>query len=151
MDGRLVPFGYRVEYRKLVVQDDEAAVVRLIFERFLKLGSATRLAAELQAQDLRTRLGRPIDKGYIYKLLSNRTYVGLAVHKGTAYPGEHQAIVSQDLWDKVHSIMAESPRSRACKTRAQTPALLKGLLFAPNGMAMTPPTPGAAASSTATM
>jgi site-specific DNA recombinase len=34
--------------------------------------------------------------------------------------------------------MQESPRSRACKTRAQTPALLKGLLFAPNGMAMTP-------------
>ncbi|WP_244465827.1 recombinase family protein [Devosia soli] len=127
--GGLVPFGYRVENRKLVLREDEAAVVRQIFERFLKLGSATRLAQELQEQDLRTRSGKPIDKGYIYKLLSNRTYVGLAVHKGTAYPGEHEPIISQELWDKVHSIMAVSPRSRACKTKAQTPALLKGLLF----------------------
>ena len=42
-----------------------------------------------------------IDKGYLYKLLNNRVYVGEAVHKGTAYPGEHKAIISQALWDKV--------------------------------------------------
>jgi site-specific DNA recombinase len=136
--GGLVPFGYRVDSRRLVIREDEAAIVRTIFERFLKLGSATLLAKELGEQNLRTRSGKPIDKGYIYKILGNRIYIGMAVHKGTAYPGEHQAIISQDLWDKVHAIMAESPRSRACKTRAQTPALLKGLLFAPNGMAMTP-------------
>ncbi|WP_127752672.1 recombinase family protein [Devosia sp. 1566] len=136
--GGLVPFGYRVENRKLRVREDEAEIVRTIFARFLKLGSATLLAKELGEQNLCTRSGKPIDKGYIYKLLGNRTYLGLAVHKGTAYPGEHEAIISHELWDKVHAIMEESPRSRACKTRAQTPALLKGLLFAPNGVAMTP-------------
>jgi DNA invertase Pin-like site-specific DNA recombinase len=136
--GGLVPFGYRVENRKLLAREDEAEIVRTIFARFLKLGSATLLAKELGEQNLCTRSGKPIDKGYIYKLLGNRTYLGLAVHKGTAYPGEHEPIVSRDLWDKVHAIMEESPRSRACKTRAQTPALLKGLLFAPNGIAMTP-------------
>lgn len=71
-------------------------------------------------------------------MLNNRTYVGLAVHKGTAYPGEHQAIIDQALWDKVHSILQESPRARACRTRAETPALLKGLLFGPTGRAMSP-------------
>jgi hypothetical protein len=60
------------------------------------------------------------------------------VHKGTAYPGEHKAIVSRTLWDKVHSILAESPRRRAGQSRAQTPALLKGLIFGPTGRAMTP-------------
>src|SRR6185312_6124003 len=52
--------------------------------------------------------------------------------------GEHQAIISQDLWDKVHTILADSPRQRAARTRAQTPALLKGLIFGPTGRSMTP-------------
>ena len=71
-------------------------------------------------------------------MLNNRTYLGLAVHKGTAYPGEHAAIIDQDLWDKVHAILAENARTRSARTRAQTPALLKGLLFGPTGAAMSP-------------
>ncbi len=132
------PLGYDVRDRKLVVNAAEAATVRMIFERFLTVGSATTLARTLAAEGGTTKRGRPIDKGDIYKLLSNRVYIGEAVHKGTAYPGEHEAIISPTLWDKVHSIIATSPRTRASNTRAQTPALLKGLLFGPTGCAMTP-------------
>jgi site-specific DNA recombinase len=60
------------------------------------------------------------------------------VHKGSAYPGEHKAIIDRRLWDKVQSILRESPRLRAARTRAQTPALLKGLIFGPTGCAMSP-------------
>ena len=31
------------------------------------------------------------------------TYVGEAVHKGTAYPGEHEPIIDRKLWDEVHA------------------------------------------------
>jgi hypothetical protein len=55
-----------------------------------------------------------------------------------AYPGEHQAIIDRTLWDRVHTVLRESPRKRAANTRAQTPALLKGLIFGPTGRAMTP-------------
>ena len=65
----------------------------MIFERFLTIGSATILARTLHAEGVTMRNGRPIDKGYLYKLLNNRIYVGDAVHKGTAYPGEHSAII----------------------------------------------------------
>ncbi len=85
-----------------------------------------------------TPRGKPIDKGWLYKLLTNRLYVGDAVHKGTAYPGEHQAIVTLALWDKVHAVLQESPRKRAADTRTSTPALLKGLIFGPTGCAMSP-------------
>ena len=60
------------------------------------------------------------------------------MHKGVAYPGEHAPIISQSLWDKSQSILRESPRTRACRSRASTPALLKGLLFGPSGRAMSP-------------
>ena len=136
--GGSVPLGYVVQDRKLVVHEADAAVVRSMFERFLHIGSATVLAQELRAEGVLTTKGRPIDKGYLYKCLSNRTYLGLAIHKGTAYPGEHAPIVSQDLWDKVHAILAENACTRSARTRAQTPALLKGLIFGPTGAAMSP-------------
>jgi hypothetical protein len=136
--GGNVPLGYVVRDRKLVTHDAEAATVRMIFDRFSAVGSATTLARALAAEGVTTKSGRPIDKGALYKLLNNRVYVGEAVHKGTAYPGEHQAIIRRELWDKVHSILQQSPRIRAANTRARTPALLKGLLFGADGRAMTP-------------
>ena len=136
--GGYVPLGYDVRDRKLVINEAEAATVRMIFERFVTIGSATTLAKALAAEGVLNKRGKLIDKGFLYKLINNRVYLGDAVHKGTAYPGEHEAIIDHDLWDKVHSILQESPRLRAKNTRRQTPALLKGIIFTETGAAMTP-------------
>ena len=136
--GGYVPLGYDVEDRKLLVNDAEAASVRRIFERFVELGSATVLARELRRDGFRNKQGTLIDKGYLYRLLNNRVYRGEAVHKGKAYPGEHDAIIDNDLWDRTHAILQESPRKRANNSRSRTPALLKGLIFSDTGAAMTP-------------
>jgi len=136
--GGWAPLGYDVKDRKLVVKEAESATVRMIFQRFAKTGSATKLARALIAEGVTNKRGKPLDKGDLYKLLNNRVYVGEAVHKGTPYPGEHEAIIDRRLWDKVHAILQESPRKRAAQSRTQTPALLKGLLFGPDGAAMTP-------------
>jgi DNA invertase Pin-like site-specific DNA recombinase len=143
------PLGYDVCDRKLLVNEPEAALVLRVFERFLSLGSATLLVKELNAEGCRTKSwtsrsgrhheGRPFDKGAIYKVLNNRVYLGEAVHKGNAYPGEHDAIVDRALWDRVHTILAENARRRGNRTRAATPALLKGLLHCTAcGAAMSP-------------
>jgi hypothetical protein len=136
--GGTVPLGYDVRDRKLVVNEAEAETVRMIFKRFAALGSATKLAQELCAEGITTKRGRAIDKGSLYQILGNRTYVGLAVHKGKSYPGQHEAIIDQALWDKAHAVLAVSPRTRANENRAKVPALLKGLIFAPGGSAMSP-------------
>ena len=136
--GGWAPLGYDVKDRKLVVNEAEADTVRAIFERFVESGSTTTLARNLRTDGILTKRGRPIDKGDIYKTLNKRVYIGEAVHKGTSYPGEHQAIIEHSLWDKAHAILRESPRTRATRTRAQTPALLKGLLFGPDGSAFSP-------------
>ncbi|MBY0303641.1 MAG: recombinase family protein [Sphingomonas sp.] len=136
--GGFVPMGYDVVDRKLVINEAEAATVQHLFNRFVTLGSATLLTRELVANGALTKRGKPIDKGFLYKLFRNRLYLGEAVHKGTSYPGEHQGIIDQPLWDQVHAILQESPRQRAANTRAQVPALLKGLIFTDRGIAMTP-------------
>lgn len=136
--GGYIPLGYDVQDRKLVVNDSEAASVRRIFERFVELGSATVLARELRRDGFRNKQCTLIDKGYLYRLLNNRVYRGEAMHKGKAYPGEHDAIIGEGLWDRVHAILQESPRKRANNSRTQAPALLKGLIFCETGAAMTP-------------
>jgi site-specific DNA recombinase len=130
--------GYDVAGRKLVINEAEAATVRHMFQRFVELGSATLLTRELVAKGTLNKRGKPIDKGFLYKLFRNRVYLGEAVHKGTSYPGEHQAIMTAELWDQVHAILQESPRQRAANTRTQTPAMLRGLIFTDRGIAMTP-------------
>ncbi len=82
------------------------------------------------------------------KMLNNRIYVGDAVHKGTAYPGGHSAIIPRQLLDKVHSILTESPRKRAASARTGAGAA-QGLLFGPTGCAMAPTHLRKAAGSTA--
>jgi len=72
---------------------------------------------------LRNKRGALIDKGFIYKVINNRVYIGEAVHKGTSYPGEHEAIVSRDLWEIIeleqidNSYGADRRRLRVRKLR----------------------------------
>ncbi|MEO1610643.1 MAG: recombinase family protein, partial [Pseudomonadota bacterium] len=136
--GGVPPYGYRVENRKLVEDEERAADVRWIFARFIEIGSGTELAREAAKQGIRTLKGNRIDKKYLYRMLNNRVYIGEVVHKGDSYPGEHDAIIDRATWDKVHTILQESPRRRAARTRAGTPVLLKGLLFGPDGAAFSP-------------
>ena len=137
MGGR-VPLGYDVRDRKLVVNDAEAVVIRRVFEGFAELESGTELTKVLRAEGITTKQGKAINKGDIYKLLNNPTYVGDAAHKGQVYAGEHKAIITRDLWDRVHATLQESPRARANKNRSQSQALLNGLIFGADGRAMSP-------------
>ena len=136
--GGWAPLGYDIQDRKLLVNEPEAKLVRSIFTRFARGKSGTRLIQTLAREGARNKQGKPIDKGYLYRVLNNRVYIGEAIHKGETHPGEHEAIVTRDLWDKVHAVLQESPRKRGAHTRARTPAILKGLIFGPTGVPMTP-------------
>ena len=69
------------------------------------------------AIDRVAKSGKPVEKGYLYRIITNPVYVGEARHKGTSYPGEHKAIVDRKLWDRVQAILKESPRKRAASSR----------------------------------
>jgi site-specific DNA recombinase len=146
--GGIPPLGYDVENRRLIPNAKEAKTVRHIFERFIKLGSSTQLVKELRldgvtskawtTQEGRMREGKPIDKSLIYKILSNRVYLGEIRHRDRWYAGEHPPIVESSLWDAAQAILASNPRVRANDTRARVPFLLKGIVQGSDGRALTP-------------
>ena len=131
-------YGVDRERKRLVVNDEEAALVQRIFSDFVKTGSTTTLAQALTAEgyttkawitkDGRHRPGKPWNKVLVYRVLNNPLYIGEVTHKGERYPGEHEPIVTRRLWDQAHSILERNCRTRGVRTRTKTPALLRGII-----------------------
>lgn len=138
--GGTPPLGYDVDPNRtaLIVNPEEARLVRHIFKRFTEIGSPITIAQELNKKGITTkswmtkngtfREGKTWHKMHIYRVLYNRTYLGEVMHKDKTYPGEHEAIVSRDLWERAHAIIENSKRNRSQHVRAKSPALLKGII-----------------------
>jgi site-specific DNA recombinase len=136
------PFlGYDIdrERKRLIVNPAEAEIVRQIFESFIRTRSNLVVARELNAKGHRTKQYKAIKNGkvlggkrwnkvYVYRVVTNRKYLGEVVHKGQSYPGEHEAILNRRLWDDAQRIMAENYHARSTKTRQKAPALLTGII-----------------------
>jgi len=158
--GGVVPLGYDVRERKLVVNEGEAATVRQIFAQFLELGSMQDLQAELAEAGIRSKAwvssrgnsfgGAALSRGALYFVLQNRAYVGEVTHKGNRYAGEHDAIVERDVFDAVQAMLAAA-RGWKGRRRGNTQNLLAGVLWNDNGVRLTLSTPQSAACGTATM
>ena len=140
--------GYDVKDRKLVVNEAEAAIVRMIFRRYLELGSVRGLKAALDEEGVVSKQrtasdgspygGKSFSRGALYLMLQNRIYRGEIVHKDAAYPGEHAALVEEDLWTSVQRRLEANGVERG-KRQASAPSnLLTGVLFDASGQAMTP-------------
>jgi site-specific DNA recombinase len=146
--GGPVPLGYDVLDRRLVVNGAEADLVRLIMARYLELGSVPKLVAWLQDEGYTTKVqhrasgphrgGCKFTRGTLYHLLANRIYLGELSHKGEHFAGEHEAIVSQDLFDEVQAMLRTNSSGSSRRIRAAATSLLTGLMFDGEGRAMTP-------------
>ncbi|MBM6595050.1 recombinase family protein [Microvirga pudoricolor] len=140
--GGHVPFGYRVESRKLVIDPDEASTVRLIFERYLALGSLPALQQEMRDKGVVTRKrgqavgGIAFTNGPLAHLLRNRIYLGEINHKGHSHKGEHEAIIPDELFEAVQNRLSRNHHDK--RLRIESGALLLGRLADDRGHPMTP-------------
>jgi len=131
--------GYDVDRQahKLVVNPVEAKIVRHIFKRFAEIGSGLTIAKELNAKGITTkswttregkhRHGKQWNASLIYRMLSNRIYLGETVHKGEIYRGEHEAIISKRQWDAAQAMIRANPR-KTQRRHESVPALLGGII-----------------------
>ncbi len=146
--GGNVPLGYDVRERRLIVNDAEAETVRMIFRRYAELGSVRLLRHELDRLGVVSKRregaggvlagGNRLSRGALYTLLQNPIYRGEIGHQGKVYPGQHDAIIDGELWQRVQLKLAGNRQSRAFGETAEEPSLLAGLIVDGDGQRMTP-------------
>jgi hypothetical protein len=130
-----------------MVNAQEAAQVREIYEIAAKTESLEATLRAIQARGFQTKnwktragrrhAARPFSRMTLRLLLSNVLYTGAVNHKGTVYPGEHERVVDQELWERVNAELKErSTDQRGRAHRTQTPPLKEMLFCAACGSAM---------------
>jgi DNA invertase Pin-like site-specific DNA recombinase len=134
--GGMVPLGYDIKDRQLIVNENEAEQLREIFQLYLELGCVKKLKARLDESGARTKIrnsqsghsygGAAYSRGGLYKILQNRIYIGEIHHKAQFYPGLHAPIIDREQWEKVRALMAENIHARHFSKNIKSPSLLRG-------------------------
>ena len=143
----LVPYGYTYDRAKqtLLRDPEEATVVRRIYEQAARLVSPTEIANVLSADGVRTksriyqrRNGTKVRVGgirfrsdTIRRVIRNFIYSGQLRMHGQVFPGQHEALVPADLWERANAAIRQSLQPARCflNTRDKHFHLLKGVLF----------------------
>ena len=138
--GGYPPFGYERKDKKLIPHPQQAAILKSLFKQYHSLKSVGKLLDWVRENNVQTSLGKPFTKINLHRILSNRVYIGEVGHKGTWYPGLHQALVSTELFSSVQQIIEDHQVNRV---RHDThPSFLAGKLFDDNGNRMSPKASG---------
>jgi site-specific DNA recombinase len=130
--------GYDVAGGKLVPNEAETDLVRLIFDLYTQREGLLPVVKEINGRGWRNKLwttkkgaergGRPFNKNTLYYLLTNVTYIGKVRYKDEIYEGEQEAIIDDGLWQRVQAKLKRNGRAGGAAARNRRGALLKGLL-----------------------
>jgi site-specific DNA recombinase len=146
--GGPVPLGYRLQDRVLLIEPDEAATVRALFERYVETQSVQQVVDELNEQGHRTKVrhlrddrvrgGVAFSRGAVAQLLKNPIYIGKVRHNGELFEGQHEAIIDTVLWEEAERIRSENGSERKLGKKLLAPSLLTGMIIGPDDRPMTP-------------
>ena len=144
--GGKPPVGYRIENRRLVIEESEIEVAQLIFDRYLALGNVRDLKFELDKKGIlspirqtlkgKTYGGAKFSRGALYAILKNPAYIGKVPHKSKTYDGLHDGIIDSYTWQQVQNRLEQQTVSK--QKRMTGKHILKGLLYDPEGTVYSP-------------
>lgn len=135
------PIGYlnvteNIDGRKIntvKVDPERAPFVKLAFELYATRDKTFQdIADELTDRGLRTRPTQrhpagPISDSKIQQMLRDRYYLGEVRYKGETYPGRHEPLISEELFNQVQQLMDE--RGYARERRKRHDHYLKGTIW----------------------
>lgn len=121
--------GYKVDSeRRYYVDEEEAKIVREIFERYASGETVADIIRDLNRRKLTTSLGKPFNKNSVHRILNNRRYIGYYLYKGQETPGGMPRIIEDELFERVHYILDRNKKAPA-RARGREEYLLTTKLF----------------------
>ena len=149
--GGIPPLGYNIdpESRKLIINEEEAESVRIIFDMYSKGYGYSAILDKLHEQGKKTKAGNEFQKNSLYSILSNPKYQGMYVYNrcsaktsvGTRnthlykedediifVEGGCPQIVDTEIYEKVQAILTEHKHTGG-RANAKENYLLSGKVF----------------------
>ncbi len=136
--GGKVPLGYLKKDKKLVIHNEDAQKVQMLFEKYLELKSVPKLMQYFKGNEIKTKTDKYFSKGQLYHLLANKVYIGKITHKDKIYDGEHEAIICDEIFEEVQKLLYENKVDKTCGVKSSSNSLLAGLIYDDLGNKMTP-------------
>jgi site-specific DNA recombinase len=108
------PFGYlrNEKTREVEIVPAEAEYIKMAFELAASGTYTHQMIADVLNKKFKTRKGNNWSKDTVTSLLRNEFFYGMVAHLDEIRPGQHQPIISKELYEKVQEITT---------TRARTP------------------------------
>lgn len=112
--GGFIPTGYDYDSNLgiLKINEYEAMQVREVFDLFINRMPIFTIMVHMNNKGYRTKYGEWKEQT-IRGMLSRRIYIGEIVHKGNVYEGQHESIISLEVFNKAQKILAEREISNA--------------------------------------
>ena len=146
--GGTVPLGYRAHGRTLKIDEEEAQIIRTLYNLYRDHGSLREVKERAQALGIRSRRRERADgqvtgggvmlRGHIHHILSNPIYAGRIRHKDQMHDGQHHAIIDPDLWDEVQKMLKDGAAKGRGSVGKASRSPLAGKLFDETGDRLTP-------------
>jgi len=123
---------------RIVINPKEAAIVRKIFNTYIEKRSLLSVTMIMNDLGCTTKLhtsetgkkfgGIQFRSNGMQQILRNPLYIGRVPYQGELYPGEHEAIISEEIFQKTQSILVENRPEWKMTKKAKHIGLLTGLL-----------------------
>lgn len=143
-------YGYNLKNGKLIINDDEAKIVRLIFSKYVyeKKGGNT-IARELNIAGIKPKYSNEWSSNAIIKIIKNEKYCGDLLQKKTCttdflnhkktenndiepkilIKNHHEAIISRELWEQAQEELKKRTRSKSENSRHSIKYWCSGKIF----------------------
>lgn len=132
--GKYLPYGYRKENKRLVIDEEESKVIELIFDSYLKGLGTVKIANKLNQMGILTRYNKVAESvdfkglkkegkdfswvdGTVYSILTNPTYIGEKTGRNTLSEMRlnSPAIIKKDIFEEVQQKLKSTKRTKSKK------------------------------------
>jgi len=146
--GGYAPIGYIGHERTLVIDEVNANLIRIVYKRYLEVGTIRRLKTDLDKSGIlspqrvhatgREYGGGRFSRGNLQRILTNPVYIGKITHFDKVYTGQHPAIIDLEVWEAVQYKLTDNKQAFEQRPKAPSDSLLTGILYDSEGQRLTP-------------
>jgi len=119
------PYGYRYQDGQLLIDENEAMVVDMIFRMAGNLCSLSQIVEVLNDSRVPTKNGGEWQRPTVHGILANRIYLGQLVWDGIVQEAPHLKMIDPELFQEVQEISAQRIKSRRSPKRIPAKSLFR--------------------------